>query len=162
LFKRLESLKVPPSPPSTDAAFLRRVSLDLTGEQPAPEDVRSFLADKDSEKRSKLIERLLKTDEFVKFWRIKLGDLLQISQARQGNGAYRYQAWIDASLNKNRPWDEVVKTLLTAVGDPANLETGGPVNYAMDAVEPSVQAELTAQRFLGLRVRCAQCHDHPF
>src|SRR5262249_44498826 len=63
LFKRLESLRVPPSPQSTDAAFLRRVSLDLTGEQPAPEDVRSFLADKDDEKRSKLIERLLKTDE---------------------------------------------------------------------------------------------------
>ena len=122
----------------------------------------AFLADTDPEKRTKLIDRLLKTDEFVLFWRIKLGDLLQISSARQGNGAYRYQAWIDASLNKNRPWDEVVPTLLTAVGDPTDIEKGGPVNYAMDAVEPNVQAELTAQRFLGLRLRCAQCHDHPF
>jgi hypothetical protein len=162
LFKRLESLKVPPSPRSTDAAFLRRVTLDLTGEQPAPDEVRRFLADTDAEKRTKLIDGLLKTDEFVKFWRIKLGDLLQISQARQGPGAYRYQAWIDASLTKNRPWNEVVTTLLTALGDPANLENGGPVNYAMDAVEPNIQAELTAQRFLGLRLRCAQCHDHPF
>ena len=51
---------------------------------------------------------------------------------------------------------------MTAVGDPTDIEKGGPVNYAMDAIEPNVQAELTAQRFLGLRIRCAQCHDHPF
>ena len=162
LLKRLEALKVPPSPPAGDAAFLRRVSLDLTGEQPAPDEIRRFLADHDPDKRVKLIDRLLASPEFVGFWRIKLGDLLQISAARQNNGAYRYQAWIDRCLKKNEPWDEVVRTLLTAVGDPTDIETGGPVNYAMDAIEPNVQAELTAQRFLGLRIRCAQCHDHPF
>jgi hypothetical protein len=162
LFKRLESLKVPPSPPAGDAAFLRRVSLDLTGEQPAPQDVRRFLADTDPDKRIKLVDRLIAQPEFVAYWRIKLGDLLQISQTRQNNGAYRYQAWIDQCLGKNRPWDDVVRTLLTSVGDPTDIETGGPVNYAMDAIEPNLQAELTAQRFLGLRIRCAQCHDHPF
>ena len=162
LFKRLESLKVPPSPTASDAAFLRRASLDLTGEAPSPDEVRRFLADTDADKRIKLVDALLKTDEFVKFWRIKMGDLLQISSARQGNGAYRYQAWIDNALSKNRPWDDVVKTLLTALGDPYNLENGGPINYALDAPTPNVQAELTAQRFLGLRLRCAQCHDHPF
>jgi hypothetical protein len=162
LFKRLESLKVPPSPPASDAAFLRRVSLDLIGGQPSPDEVRRFLADGDPDKRAKLIDRLLAMPEFVLFWRIKLGDLLQISSTRQGNGAYQYQAWIDSCLSKNRPWNEVVKTLLTAVGDPVDLEKGGPVNYSMDAFEASVQAEQTAQRFLGLRLRCAQCHDHPF
>jgi len=162
LFKRLESLKVPPSPPASDAAFLRRAVLDLTGQQPAPDEVRRFLADTDPDKRKKLIDRLLATEDFVLFWRIKLGDLLQISSARQGNGSYQYQAWIDTCLRKNRPWDDVVRTLLTAVGDPTNLETGGPVNYAMDSPEAGVQAEQTAQRFLGLRLRCAQCHDHPF
>jgi hypothetical protein len=162
LFKRLESLKVPPSPPASDAAFLRRAVLDLAGEQPAPDVIRRFIADTDPDKRGKLIDRLLAAPEFVLFWRIKLGDLLQISSARQGNGAYRYQAWIDSCLSKNRPWDDVVRTLLTALGDPTNIESGGPVNYSMDAPEPNVQAELTAQRFLGLRLRCAQCHDHPF
>jgi Protein of unknown function (DUF1553)/Protein of unknown function (DUF1549) len=162
LLKRLESLKVPPSPPAGDAAFLRRVSLDLTGEQPPPEEIRRFLADQAPDKRVKLIDRLIASPEFVAFWRIKLGDLLQISAARQNNGAYRYQAWIDHCLKKNEPWDEVVRALLTAVGDPTDIEKGGPVNYAMDAIEPNVQAELTAQRFLGLRIRCAQCHDHPF
>jgi hypothetical protein len=162
LFRRLESLKVPPSPRSDDAAFLRRVSLDLTGEQPEPEQVRTFLADKGTDKRRTQIDRLLGSQEFVWFWRIKLGDLLQISPARQNNGAYRYQAWIDRCLVENQPWDTVVKTLLTAVGDPTDIETGGPVNYAVDAPIPTAQAELTAQRFLGLRMRCAQCHDHPF
>jgi hypothetical protein len=113
-------------------------------------------------KRTKLVDRLLAQPEFVAFWRIKLGDLLQISSARQGNGAYRYQAWVDRCLNKNQPWDEVVRTLLTAVGDPNDIEKGGPVNYVTDSLEPNVLAEQTAQRFLGLRIRCAQCHDHPF
>ncbi len=162
LFKRLESLKVPPSPPAGDAAFLRRAWLDLTGEQPLPETIRRFLAGTDPDKRKKLIDELLAKPEFVLFWRIKLGDLLQISSARQGNGAYQYQAWVDDCLRKNRPWDQVVRTLLTSVGDPMDLEKGGPVNYALDAVEANVEAELTAQRFLGLRLRCAQCHDHPF
>jgi hypothetical protein len=162
LFKRLESLKVPPSAPATDAAFLRRASLDLTGEQPSPGAIRRYLADTDPEKRIKLIDQLLKSREFLRFWRIKLGDLLQISSTRQGNGAYRYQEWIDASLQKNRHWDDLVRTLLTAVGDPMDAETGGPVNYAMDTLDPKEQSELTAQRFMGLRLRCAQCHDHPF
>jgi hypothetical protein len=162
LFQRLESLKVPPSPPAGDAAFFRRASLDFTGEQPPPEEIRSFLADTDPDKRTKLIGRLLKKPEFVLFWRIRLGDLLQISTARQGSGAYRYHTWIERCLVENRPWDVVVRTLLTAVGDPNDLETGGPVNYAMDTMLASEQAELTAQRFLGQRMRCAQCHDHPF
>ncbi len=83
LFKRLETLQVPASPPASDAAFLRRASLDLTGEAPSPDEVRRFLADTDPDKRNKLIDHLIKTDEFVKFWRIKLGDLLQISSTRR-------------------------------------------------------------------------------
>jgi hypothetical protein len=162
LLKRLESLKVPPSPPAGDAAFLRRLSLDLTGEQPLPDVIRAFLEDKDPDKRVKLIDRLLKSKEFVLFWRIKLGDLLQISTNRQGQSAPRYQVWIDKCLADNRPWDDIVKTLLTAVGDPSDIDNGGPVNYAMDTMEANEMAELAAQRFLGLRMRCAQCHDHPF
>jgi hypothetical protein len=161
LFKRLESLKVPPSPRSSDALFFRRVSLDLTGEQPLPEQIREFADDKDPEKRTKLVDKLLASRDFVRFWQIKLGDMLQISNARQGNSWTRYQTWVGQQLASNTPWDVVVKQLLTSVGDPMALE-GGPVNYALDDPDPKVQAELTAQRFLGLRVRCAQCHDHPF
>jgi hypothetical protein len=161
LYKRLESLKVPPSPRSGDAVFLRRVSLDLTGEQPLPEEVRQFLADPDPDKRVKLVDRLLATREFVQFWKIKFGDLLQITQTRFGNGASYYHTWVEEQIRQNAPWDATVRTLLTSLGNPM-VKDGGPVNYALDGMDAMTSAEQTAQRFLGLRVRCAQCHDHPF
>ncbi|MGE3819609.1 MAG: DUF1553 domain-containing protein [Isosphaeraceae bacterium] len=161
LFKRLESLKVPPSPRSGDAAFLRRVSLDLTGLQPLPEEVRAFLADTDPDKRIKRVDRLLDSREFVLFWKIKFGDLLQISQARFNNGAAYYHTWLEEQLQNGTPWDQSVRTLMTALGNPT-VFGGGPVNYALDGPDAQTRAEQTAQRFLGLRLRCAQCHDHPF
>jgi hypothetical protein len=161
LFKRLTSLKVPPSPPASDAAFLRRVSLDLTGQQPQPEQVRQFLADPDPEKRAKLVDRLIGSREFVLFWKIKFGDLLQITSNRFGNGAAYYHTWLEERLSENTPWDATVRTLLTSLGNPM-VQGGGPVNYALDGPDAQTQAEQTAQRFLALRLRCAQCHDHPF
>jgi len=164
LFKRLESLKVPPSPPATDAAFLRRVSLDLTGEQPHPEQVRDFLKDADPEKRAKLVDALLASSDFVLFWQIKLGDMLEITSGRPefaGQAAITYANWVRKQLIDNAPWDGVVRTLLTSVGK-IERDTGGPVAYALEGMDPKISAEKTAQRFLGLRIRCAQCHDHPF
>ena len=161
LFQRLESLNVPPSPPASDTTYLRRVSLDLTGEQPLPEQVRAFLADKDPDKRAKLIDQLLASREFTLFWKIKFGDLLQITSARFNNGAGPYQSWLQKQLIDNTPWDQSVKTLLTALGSP-NEMGGGAANYALDGADAKTMAEQTAQRFLGLRLRCAQCHDHPF
>ncbi|HEX8202286.1 MAG TPA: DUF1549 and DUF1553 domain-containing protein, partial [Isosphaeraceae bacterium] len=162
LFKRLDTLRVPPSPPAGDAAFLRRVSLDLTGQQPNPDQVRRFLKDTDPAKRVQLVDGLLASGDFVSFWKIKLGDLLQISRARFGNGAGPYEYWLEARLSENAPWDAMVRELLTSLGSPNDLKEGGPVNYALDGPDAKVAAEQTAQRFLGLRFRCAQCHDHPF
>ncbi len=162
LFKRLEALKVPPSPRATDAAFLRRVTLDLTGQQPDSSQIKEFLKDADPEKRTKKVDELLKEEDFVRFWQIKLGDMLQISQARFNAGAGPYNTWLGRRLKENAPWDAMVRELLTSLGDPTDREKGGPVNYALDGIDPKVAAEQTAQRFLGLRLRCAQCHDHPF
>ena len=162
LFKRLEALKVPPSPRSSDAAFLRRVTLDLTGQQPDAAQVKEFLKDADPEKRAKKVDELIARDDFAKFWQIKLGDMLQISQARFQGGSGPYLAWLGRKMRANAPWDSVVRELLTSLGDPTDLRTGGPVNYALDGIDAKVAAEQTAQRFLGLRLRCAQCHDHPF
>jgi hypothetical protein len=161
LLKRLESLRVPPSPPASDSAFLRRVSLDLVGRQPDPRQIRDFLADTDPEKRLKLVDRLLKHRDFIRSWEIKFGDMLQITSRRFGDGTGRYQTWLMKALIENRSWDAIVKELLTALGDPASPE-GGAVNYALDGGDAKAAAEQTAQRFLGLRFRCAQCHDHPF
>jgi hypothetical protein len=161
LFKRLEALRVPPSPLASDAAFLRRVKLDLTGEQPDPTEIRQFLDDTDQGKRAKKIDEYLKSRDFVFFWLVKLGDMLQISPQRFPNGYGYYQEWLRAKLIENARWDGVVRELMTALGNP-NSREGAPVNYALDGPDAKVQAEQTAQRFLGLRMRCAQCHDHPF
>ena len=163
LFRRLESLRVPPSPPTGDAAFLRRVSLDLTGEQPTPDRVREFLKDTDPDKRVKLVDTLLASRDFTRFWQIKLGDLLEITTNRPelGNAAYAYETWLAKKLLENAPWDAMVRELLTTVGDPASRDTSGAVAYALEAADPKVAAEKTAQRFLAQRIRCAQCHDHP-
>lgn len=162
LIERLASLRVPPSRPADDATFLRRATLDLIGQLPRPDQIRAFLDDDDPEKRSKLIDRLMDDPLYVPFWQIKLGDLLQISTARFGNGRGQYDAWVEEQLAANRPWDEFVRTLLTSTGDPMDPVSGGPINYAIEGQDAKEQAELTAQRFLGLRFRCAQCHDHPF
>ena len=165
LFQRLESLKVPPSPPASDAVYLRRVSLDLTGEQPATDQVREFLKDTDPEKRSKLVDSLIASRDFTRFWQIKFGDMLEITTARPDLGnvpAINYQTWLAKRLMGNTPWDQMVRELLTAVGDPNDRELGGPIAYALEGLDPKISAEKTAQRFMGLRIRCAQCHDHPF
>ncbi len=163
LFRRLEALKVPPSPPADDASFLRRLTLDLTGQLPLPEDIKSYVSDADPDKRAKKVDEVMRRPEFLYFWRLKLGDMLQISQARFGNGYGPYENWLNRRLEENAPWDKMVRELLTSLGNPLDFREGGPVNYALDgAGDPKVQAETTAQRFLGLRLRCAQCHNHPF
>lgn len=162
LFKRLADLRVPPSPRADDSTFLRRVTLDLIGRQPLPEEIREFRKDPDPDKRLKKVDELLKNRDFVRFWQIKFGDLLQIGSARFGDGVGAYQYWLTDRLLKNEPWDAMVRELLTSLGNPYDLKTGGAINYALDGADPQTQAELTAQRFLGLRIRCAQCHDHPF
>jgi hypothetical protein len=165
LFKRLESLKVPPSPPASDAVFLRRVSLDLSGEQPPTDRVREFLKDADPEKRRKVVDELIASRDFTRFWQLKFGDLLEITTARPDLGsapAINYQTWLSKRLIANAPWDAMVRELLTSLGDPNDRDTGGPVAYALEGLDPKVSAEKTAQRFMGLRMRCAQCHDHPF
>jgi hypothetical protein len=162
VYKRLSDLKVPPSPPAGDAAFLRRVSLDLTGQLPQPDEVKAFSASTDPAKRANKVAELMRRIDFLAFWKLKLGDLLQISQARFGNGAGPFEGWLDQKLEEATPWDKMVIELLTALGNPADPRTGGPVNFALDGADPSARAENTARRFLGLRLRCAQCHDHPF
>ncbi len=161
LFSRLAELRIPPSPPAEDDRFLRRVSLDLTGQLPLPDEIRAFLADSRPDRRSRKIDELMERPEFLKNWELRFGDLLQITSARFQNGAGYYQAWLQSRLRENARWDAMVRELLTTMGNP-NQSGGGAANYALDGPDPMARAERTAQRFLGLRMRCAQCHDHPF
>lgn len=159
---KLQKLKIQASPATDDASFLRRVSLDLTGALPTPDEVRAFLADPAPQrlKRSRKIDKLISSPAYADQWTVKWGDLLQSSRKFLGEkGTYGFREWIHSSIAANKPYDKMVRELLTSRGssydDPA-------ANYFRTTREPKPTMEKTTQVFLGVRMVCAQCHDHPF
>jgi len=159
---KLKRLKILPAPPADDTEFLRRVSLDLIGIPPRPEEVRAFLADPaDSRtKRSRLIDRLMARPEFVDRWALKWGDLLQNSRKYMGDkGMWAFREWIRDAVARNKPYDQMVRELLTSTG---STYENPPANFFRGTPDPKLAMEKTSQLFLGVRMVCAQCHDHPF
>ena len=157
---KLQRLKIQPSPVVDDAGFLRRVSLDLTGRLPTPAEVRAFVADASKTKRSSVIEKLIASPAYVDHWTLKWGDLLQNNRKYLGEkGAYQFREWIRDSIAQNRPYDRMVREMLTAGG--SSYENPA-ANFFRVARDPKPTMEKTTQVFLGVRMVCAQCHDHPF
>ena len=157
---KLQRLKIQPSPVVDDAGFLRRVSLDLTGRLPTPVEVRAFLADTSKTKRSSVIEKLIASPAYVDHWTLKWGDLLQNNRKYLGEkGAYEFREWIRESIAQNKPYDRMVREMLTAGG--SSYENPA-ANFFRVTRDPKPTMEKTTQVFLGVRMVCAQCHDHPF
>jgi hypothetical protein len=159
---KLQKLEILPSEMASDAEFLRRVSLDLVGIPPAPEEVRAFLADPAERrlKRSRWIDKLIARSEFADHWTVKWGDLFQNTRKFVGDkGVWEYQDWIRRSIAENKPYDQWVRELLTAQG--STFENPA-ANFFRITKQPKVAMETTTQVFLGIRMVCAQCHDHPF
>jgi hypothetical protein len=155
----LQMLHLAPAPTADDAAFLRRVRLDLTGTLAAPDEVRAFLADGAPDKRARLVDRLLESPEFLDYWTLRLAKLLRVdSRGMDERGAARFAAWIREQLAAHRPWNELARDLLTADGD---SHTVGPANFARATGDAREQAEHVSQSLAGLRLRCANCHNHP-
>lgn len=159
---KLKRLQILPSEPANDAEFLRRVSLDLVGLPPTPAEVRAFIADTTElrAKRTRLIDRLMARPEFINHWSVKWGDLLQVSRAKLGDkGTWAFHDWIREALVNNKPYDAMVRELITAHG---STYQNPPANYFRFTRDPKLAMETTTQLFLGVRMVCAQCHDHPF
>ena len=159
---KLKKLKIQPSGRTTDAEFLRRVSLDLIGLPPTPQEIRAFLADPSENhvKRSRWIDQLLNRPEFVDHWAVKWGDLFRNNRNLVGDkGVWSFQEWIRKSVAENKPYDQWVREMLTAKG--STFENPA-ANFFRVTKEPKVAMETTTQLFLGVRMVCAQCHDHPF
>jgi hypothetical protein len=168
-FAKLKLLNLLPSDLCTDQEFVRRVYLDLCGILPTPDEVKSFLADPASDKRTRLIDQLLERPEFTDFWTHKWLDLLRCNRLTiQIQGSHRYRRWLHHHVEHNTPWNQVVRELLTASGStftnpPTNYFRGTYSSHAPVALrEPQALAESTAQLFFGIRLQCAQCHNHPF
>lgn len=162
VFSKLRQFNIIPSELSSDEEFLRRVCLDLTGTLPPPERTREFLASKDPEKREKLIETLLNTPEYEDYWTYRFAELFRIAWFQIGMGldwAEDYWYWIKENVRTNRPYDEVARERIAALGYSAasrHFLPNGEVRYPQNKMAEETRV------FLGRRLDCAQCHNHPF
>jgi hypothetical protein len=160
VFAKLKLLSLPPSDLCTDREFIRRAYMDLCGVLPEPAAAKAFVASADPNKRPRLVDELLLRPEYADFWTMKWSDVLRSSRnVIQVKGTYVYQQWLRGHLAANTPFDRVVRELLTAVG---SSSVNPAANYYRIARDPASLAETTAQLFLGVRLQCAKCHNHPF
>jgi hypothetical protein len=160
VFQKLQQLAILPSDLCTDEEFVRRVYLDVIGVLPRPEETVEFLTSDDPQKRAKLIDSLLDRPEFAEFWALKWGDLLRIRNAKVSNaGVHKFHRWLVAAFRDNMPYDQFARELLTADG---STFVNPPANYFRTAAETNDCTETTSQLFLGIRIQCAKCHNHPF
>ncbi len=169
VFEKLAKLRIPPSPPCDDETFIRRASLDAAGILPKPEEVTAFLADQSPDKRARLVDSLLERPEWTDYWTLQLADLLQNRKERDHDvrgikGVRGFHAWLRAQVAANRPWNELARAVLLAQGNSVeHPEIGYYITVAgeKERVEESELPDSVAQSFLGTRVGCARCHNHP-
>ena len=158
--KALTAAKTQRAAPCTDEQFVRRVHIDLLGVLPTPDAVRAFVADARPDKRARLVDELLERSEFAALQAATWAEVLQVdAQTMEQKGASMLGRWLRTQFEQKRPFDETVRELLTASGA---TFTNAPANYQLIARQPHLVAEKTAQVFLGVRLQCAQCHNHPF
>jgi len=162
IYAKLKKLRLTPSLVCDDATYLRRASIDITGKLPSPGEVVKFTQDKDPGKRGLLVDQLLGRKEFADLWVMKFAELLQI-RSRDNvvypKAALLYFEWLRDQMLTNVPLDRIVQDLLTASG--SNLRNPA-ANYYQIEPDTLKMAENTAQVFMGMRIQCAQCHNHPF
>jgi hypothetical protein len=162
VYAKLKKLRITPSELCDDATFIRRATLDTTGTLPTPEELKKFLAEESPAKREHLIESLLNRPEFADLWVMKFAELLQI-RSRQDQfsqkAALAYFDWLRDKMLANVPVDDIVRELLTASGSTLSSPAA---NYYQVSTDTLKLAENTAQAFMGMRIQCAQCHNHPF
>lgn len=161
VFAKLRTLGIPPSPPCDDATFVRRATLDICGRLPTIEETRNFLTSTDEQKHSQLVDQLLETTDYAEHFAKKWSTILRNrrSSAGQQFGTFAFYDWLHGSFHKNKPYDQLVRELLTATG---TVETNPPVAWFREVATTESRVEDAAQLFLGQRIQCARCHHHPF
>ena len=162
VYNKLHKLRIIPSDLSTDAAFLRRVHIDLIGRLPTPGEQHRFLADKSPDKRTKLVDQLIDTKEFTEIWVMKWAELLQI-RTFQNQVSYKaallYHNWLRERIASNKPFNEIIRELLMSRGGTFSTPA---TNFYQVELETKKLTENVAQVLMGTRIQCAQCHNHPF
>lgn len=155
-------MKIEPSELCTDLEFIRRIYLDLIGLPPTPDQIEAFLGDKRDTrvKRDEVIAGLIGRPEYVDFWANKWADLLQCNSKFLGaEGAEVFRAWIRKEVEKNTPYDQFAREILTGSGC---THDNPAANYWKILRTPAEAMENTTHLFLATRFNCNKCHDHPF
>ncbi len=160
VFAKHRQLQLRPAPVATDEVFLRRVFLDTIGVLPTSKEARAFLASQDPRRRAKLIDELLERPEFGYFWALKWADVMRGNREsiteRGVHGLHRY---LVRNFTEDRPFDQFARDVLTSLG---NTIHNPPANFYRISQKPDEAAESMAQLFLGVRIQCAKCHNHPY
>jgi len=160
---KLRKLRIEPSELCSDEVFLRRVTIDITGVLPTEEEYRTFLDDKSPDKRAKLVDGLLQRKAFAEIWAMKWAELLMIHSGGETQISYKsiylYATWLTEQIAGNVPLDKIVRQLLAARG---GTFSSPPTNLYQIERDTLKTAENVSQVFMGVRVQCAQCHNHPF
>ncbi len=157
---KLKKLQYLPSDIATDEEFLRRVYLDVVGHLPSVEEVRKFLSSTDPEKRARLIDELLERPAFARYWALRWGDILRLTVGQVGSdGVFKYYRWLEDAWAQNIPYDRFARELLSATG---GTLTHPPANFYRTTADENDCVEVVSQIFLGARLQCAKCHNHPF
>jgi len=157
--EQLKTLRLPPSPPASDESFIRRATIDTIGRLPASDEASQYCDDDSDDKKAKLIDRLLASDEYVDYWAYKWSDLLLVNGTKLRPIAVKsYYSWIRNSVRENKPWDQFVSEILTAKGD---SDSQGATNFYAVHQTPEDMTENASQAFMGLSIGCAKCHNHP-
>ncbi|MBI4662837.1 MAG: DUF1549 domain-containing protein [Verrucomicrobia bacterium] len=161
VFRKLTTVGMPPSEVCDDATFLRRVTIDIAGRIPTPEETKRFLEDKSPGKRDQWIDFLLDSPDYADYFANKWSALLRNKRGAPTHtrGTYAFHAWIRDSLFSNKPYDQFVREVIAASGE---LGDNPAVAWYRQVKDTTTQLEDTAQLFLGTRLQCAQCHHHPF
>lgn len=162
VFKQLKKLGLPPSQLASDSDFLRRVTIDICGRLPTLDETKQFLTETDEKKYEKLIDRLLASKDYADYFANKWSAILRNrrkSEKDDPKPTAAFHQWIREKLHANKPFDEIVRGLLTASGEEIK---NPPVIWYREVREANDQIEDIAQLFLGQRIQCARCHHHPF
>lgn len=157
VWAKLKAIEVLPSDLCSNAEFLRRAAIDTTGLPPSPADVKAFLADTRPDKRARLVDELLSREAFGDQWAMRWLEISGVREAYiRGKMVWTLSFWLRDAINRNLPYDRFAKTILA--GNGGTLENPA-VSFTVNEI---AKVEVVPQVFLGVRLECAQCHDHPF
>lgn len=160
VFAKLRQMQFSPSTVCSDQTFVRRIYLDVVGLLPTQAEARGFVEDESSDKRNRLIDELLNSRDHARFWATRWADLLRVRDTTMDKrGVHKFNLWLVEVIQKNMPYDQFVRELLASSGN--TFETPAS-NYYRSAADTDDCTETTARTFLGVRIQCAKCHNHPY